>query len=128
MADLLTIQRELVKLALIYQNPPKGADELEEIALIWLEDMAHVPNEDLVDAIRCHRRTSKFFPCPADILEHRRRTIEARERDRFFLPEDTGPRDLSDAQRTENQKKVRELLEGIGGKDSEWSKVVKFPG
>lgn len=36
---------------------------------IWLEDFSHISEEIFLEAIKLHRRQSKFFPTVADILE-----------------------------------------------------------
>lgn len=59
---------ELLKLSANYPNP-KTEDELQILANLWLEDFSHISEEIFLEAIKLHRRRSRFFPTIADVLE-----------------------------------------------------------
>jgi len=62
-----TITTEILKLSANYPNP-KTNDELQILANLWLEDFSHISTEIFLEAIKLHRRNSKYFPTIADIL------------------------------------------------------------
>jgi len=59
---------ELLKLSANYPNP-KTQDELQILSNLWLEDFSHIAEEIFLEAIKLHRRRSRFFPTIADVLE-----------------------------------------------------------
>ena len=59
---------ELLKLSTNYPNP-KSNDDLEILSALWMEDLGHISEEMFLKAIKLYRKTSKFFPTIADILE-----------------------------------------------------------
>lgn len=59
---------EIVKLNAIYPNP-QPPDVLKVRASVWMEDLGYLSEEMFLSSIRLHRKASKFFPTPADIIE-----------------------------------------------------------
>ncbi len=59
---------EVVKLNSVYPNP-QPADILKIRVSVWMEDLGHLSEEMFLASVKLHRKTSKFFPTPADILE-----------------------------------------------------------
>lgn len=78
---------ELKRLSFAYPNSPKLDDELVILADLWVEDLGHLPEQDFLEAIRRHRKQSRFFPTPSELLEHYRWIVEERARNRLALPE-----------------------------------------
>lgn len=113
MATLSTIQRELIRLCLVYPNPPRGTDELRELAKIWHQDI-DMTDADLLAAIQDHRRSSPWFPTVHDVIVAHRERCKKRTRETQLLPEDTGPRGITEEEAARNRARVRELLRGLG--------------
>jgi hypothetical protein len=105
----------VLRLSLVYPVPQRGADELQELAKIWNQDMAGISDTEFVEAIQEHRRSSQWWPTVSEIVQRCEEQKKRAQRQRQFLPEDTGPVGLSDHERKRNQERVRALLREIGG-------------
>jgi len=113
MAKLKTIQKEIIRLSLVYPTPQRGADEIQELARLWHEDMADIPDEQFRMAVQDHRKHSQWWPTVSEIVARYEERRRADLRQRQFLPEATGPHHLSDEERHQNQERVRALIQKI---------------
>ena len=67
MATTQRIVLELGKMALLYRQQ-MSPQELQVLAPSWAELCLDLSDNDFIAACKAHLRSSKFFPCPADIL------------------------------------------------------------
>ncbi len=87
--------------------------EMKVLADIWQTDLQDVSDDDLRAAIQKHRRTSEFFPTIAELFKIMAEWGRERERQQRYLPEDTGPSEITEEQAAENLQRVRRLLAGM---------------
>ena len=55
-------------LAARLSNAPASPSEIEAVASIWLADLSSLTDEELSAAASRHRRESRWWPTPADLL------------------------------------------------------------
>jgi hypothetical protein len=94
-----------------YPTPQRGADEIQELARLWHEDMADIPDEQFCRAVQDHRKHSQWWPTVSEIIARYEERRRADLRQRQFLPEAT--HHLSDEERRQNQERVRALIQKI---------------
>lgn len=85
---------ELGKVFVLYRQPTPEAQEFELLLGTWAEALKDVSDEELLEAMRHIRATSRFFPVPADVI----RRVE--ERRRRLAPE---PQALPERTRTNEE-------------------------
>ena len=54
-------------MAVVYRQQV-SQDELQVLAMAWIELCEKLTDEQFIAACKAHMRESRFFPCPADIL------------------------------------------------------------
>lgn len=68
MLTIATVQRELKKLAVLYQKPI-SEPEIVLMAHLWAEELGEMSEQELVAALRLHRRRSNFWPTLAEVFK-----------------------------------------------------------
>ena len=66
MATQERIATELARMSVVYRQP-LSETELEALTYTWADLVDDISDEDFIAACKAHLRTSRFFPCPADI-------------------------------------------------------------
>lgn len=60
---------EIAVLALNYPAAMMGPDEIAALLPIWEADLGHLSERLFLEAVAEYRRSHRFFPCTAEILE-----------------------------------------------------------
>lgn len=111
MANVRTIRNQLALLAVVYPTSRRSEEELLVLARVWAEDMARLTDPELEDAVRRVRRTARFFPTPAEVLDAHQEALAERPRPQApSLPRPT-PEDAAHA--LQNIRRIQEMLRGI---------------
>ena len=118
MATVNEIVEQLKELNEVYQRGIP-LSSLQAMALAWADDLPDIPVSALAAAIARHRRSSEFWPVPANILRHieemRAEEFRRRESERgmMALPEfDTA----TEARCAYNMAKAQEMLDMLSRK------------
>lgn len=77
MPEQAVILAQVEILSKVYQRQIPQA-ELEAIAHVWAHDLSGMENDDFSNAVQEHRKTSRYWPSPADILQAMKRVTAAR--------------------------------------------------
>ena len=110
------VLESLTMLATVYPSAGYMKAQLQILAGVWLEDLSGFSPEDVREAVRQHRRTSNFFPTPAQIVTLCKSIEDKRhlENARHALPEFTG---FSEEQVARNLKGCRLILDRLAGRN-----------
>lgn len=85
MPDRNTAQRELMKLAVYYPQTRLSQAEIDVLCTLWMEDLAEIGDADFIAAVAAVRRTSRFFPTPAEVRNAAALAAEEASRRRAVL-------------------------------------------
>ena len=102
-----TVIAELVSLNLAL-NGRRSQDQLEILAEIWFTDCQHMQHTRFVQAVAACRRTSKWFPTPADINEQHDFIVSNIPETNTLQLEDAPP--LTLAEETKRLERLRKLV------------------
>jgi hypothetical protein len=91
-------------------QPQKTNDEISAIAEIFMDDCGHMSAENFEEAVKLHRRRSRWFPAPSDILKIYQDEILTRWKEMPDIPM------LTDGQLEENLKRIAQIKERLAKK------------
>lgn len=103
---------ELGKLAIAVPYHNYSEPEIDVLADIWVQDLQALTDEEFRARVQEHRRTSKWWPSAAELLEQGP-ALESKQRPELQLPEQ---HDLTEQQIERNKAKVGEILEMLKSK------------
>jgi len=67
MASETTIKKELTALGVAYPYSGIGPEQVQQLKKVWSDDFTDATDQEFREAVALHRRSSRFFPSPADV-------------------------------------------------------------
>ena len=114
MADYKCITSEVAKLSIFYPYPQRGAEELEVLSTMWMKDLAELSNEEFCAAVAHWRRSERYWPTSADLLELVASGWCRKVARQAELPEKSGVK--SDEERQRDLEQARKILREVCGR------------
>lgn len=113
MANQEEIYQELVKLSIAYPAAKRGADEIQILQEMWIEDLEDVSDQEFKEAIKIIRKQNEFFPTSAQV---RKIVFDQRQQSSLYsndqeLPQ--RPSFISEEERQKNLENAKKLKEQL---------------
>jgi hypothetical protein len=101
------IVAHLAKLQAAFPNTGRDADSWKHFGQMAIEDLGEFPPDILLEAMRQHRRQSKFFPAISELREIAESLTEARQ---FYIERMRQLQKIATPEEREEQERVRAEL------------------